>query len=514
MEQRATYGFVVIILLAFGAVSAPCAVSDSAVRVLRLSNQELLVVTTASSLRWREDFTTSTPSLRIELEGIRPTDNIRELTFPTGSTFSAFYARTKPTGCLLLIERTGNVGHVIAPLPYSRLLYIRAVNWNDSGEQLLAYGIDAWSRQRYDRAESFWRSALARGQQQASVWLGIAKALEGRNREARDYLESVIASNNIIPDAFAAVAAVYQAEADYQRAAVFRERFINIIGTKPGEPPRIKYDTVANTLLLSPLEIFVAHQQNTTSQNTSDSVHPVPRSVDTIGSDLFAELRLLQGRSDSSTAHHYDSSENWNVSLLLLAGGGTLLLIRLVPLRGYLRWRRFRIEQLSLAMAQNSPVKQPSIPVTQSEENAQNPTEELPVPSFDELLKLIEEPNPKQAKATGNSESSSSTPTSEPTERAQLFDFDEETYREIEQRKTVQQIDEQLLFPSHAKPQPSPSDPISTSRELTDQERDLLALLERISKDYAEPEKKPIEKSTLRNYLCQSGKRLLYPDRL
>jgi len=140
-------------------------------------------------------------------------------------------------------------------------------------------------------------------------------------------------------------------------------------------------------------------------------------------------------------------------------------------------------------MAQNSPVKQPSIPVTQSEENTQHPTEELPVPSFDELLKLIEEPNPKLAKATGNPESSSSTPTSEPTERAQLFDFDEETYREIEQRKTVQQIDEQLLFHSHAKPQPSPSDPISTSRELTDQERDLLALLERISKDYAEPEK-------------------------
>jgi len=265
MEQRATYGFLVIILLAFGAVSAPCAVSDSAVRVLRLSNQELLVVTTASSLRWREDFTTSTLFLRIELEGIRPTDNIRELTFPTGSTFSAFYARTKPTGCLLLIERTGNVGHVIAPIPYSRSLYIRAVNWDDPSEQLLAYGIDAWSRQRYDRAESFWRSALARGQQQASVWLGIAKALEGRNREARDYLESVIASNNIIPDALAAVAAVYQAEADYQRAAVFRERFLNIIGTKPDKPPRIKYDTVANTLLLSPLEIFVAHQQNTTS---------------------------------------------------------------------------------------------------------------------------------------------------------------------------------------------------------------------------------------------------------
>jgi len=102
-------------------------------------------------------------------------------------------------------------------------------------------------------------------------------------------------------------------------------------------------------------------------------------------------------------------------------------------------------------MAQNSPVKQPSIPVTQSEENTQHPTEELPVPSFDELLKLIEEPNPKQVKATGNPESSSSTPTSKPTERAQLFDFDEETYREIEQRKNSAADRRATAFPKSCK---------------------------------------------------------------
>ncbi|GIV56198.1 MAG: hypothetical protein KatS3mg040_0966 [Candidatus Kapaibacterium sp.] len=145
MERRLALGLLATVLLALLSASVPAAPSDSLVRVVRLSERELLLVTTAPALRWREDFTASSDQLRIELEGIRPADSVRELAFPAGSAFTALFVRNKPSGCLVLVERSSGLGYVISPVPYSQSLYIRAVNWDDPGERLLAYGIDAWS---------------------------------------------------------------------------------------------------------------------------------------------------------------------------------------------------------------------------------------------------------------------------------------------------------------------------------------------------------------------------------
>lgn len=480
MERRFALGLSATVLLVLLVASALGAPSDSLVRVLRLSERELLLVTTASSLRWQEIFTASPNQLRIELEGIRPTDSVREIAFPSGSAFTAFYVRNKPAGCLILVERSSALGYVISPLPYSQSLYIRAVDWDDPAERLLAYGIDAWSKRRYNRAEGFWRSALVRGQREASQWLGLAKMLEGSTQQARDYLDPLANQKTILPDVLAALSNIYASASDTRRATVFRERFMQLVGRPPNQSQVFEQPIAEDSTLLSPLDIFVAHEHVTASPSTSDSAS-LPLVQQAAGdSDLFAELRRLQRRNDSTRTQHTATAPSSSVSFLLLAAGGTLVFIGLVLLRSYFRWRRNRIAQLADVLARQVP---PSAQQPPPEPSA----EEHSPPLFDELLKLIEKPIEQQPNHPSAAISPSGTPPQVENEEPELFDFDEDTYRTIQEQKSSQHIDEQLLFPSRSNPQPSPREPTATSRELTEQERDLLALLERLSREYGGP---------------------------
>jgi hypothetical protein len=67
----------------------------------------------------------------------------------------------------------------------------------------------------------------------------------------------------------------------------------------------------------------------------------------------------------------------------------------------------------------------------------------------------------------------------------ELFDFDEETYRQHQVLKTPRPVvDEQLFYQSDGELQLSQESPSSVAPELSEQERDLLRILERISAQY------------------------------
>ncbi|RMF32733.1 MAG: hypothetical protein D6747_08505 [Chlorobiota bacterium] len=480
MERRFALGLSAALLVALLAVSASAAPSDSLVRAVRLSERELLLVTTAPSLRWREDFTASSNQLRIELEGIRPADSVREVSFPPGSVFPALFVRNKPSGCLVLVERSSTQGYVIAPVPYSQSLYIRAVNWDDPGERLLAYGIDAWSKRRYNLAEGFWRSALARGQREASQWLGLAKALEGSPQQAQEYLEPLADQKAVLPDVLAALAGIYEAASDTRRASAFRERFMHVVGRPPSKPHLLEQPSAEDTTLLSTLDIFVAHEQVAAPPAATDSTFSPLGQQTTRDSDLFAQLRRLQERNDTTHAQQPASAPAWSVSLPLLAAGGTLVFIGIILLRGYFRWRRYRIVQLAEALAQQVPQPAPPPPEPSAEDT--------PLPPFDELLKLVEEPIEQQPNHSSAAPRRSVAQQPVEDEEPELFDFDEDTYRTIREQQATHHVDEQLFYPSRSTAQPSQKDPTATSRELTEQERDLLELLERLSREYGSPE--------------------------
>ncbi|GIV56197.1 MAG: hypothetical protein KatS3mg040_0965 [Candidatus Kapaibacterium sp.] len=280
----------------------------------------------------------------------------------------------------------------------------------------------------------------------------------------------------VLPDALAALAGIYEAASDTRRASALRERFVQVVGRPPSTPPLLEQPTAEDTTLLSPLDIFVAREQVSAPPAAADSTSS-PAGQKTSGdSDLFAQLRRFQGRNDSANTQQTISASPWSVSLPLLMAGGTLLFIGIILLRGYFRWRRNRIAQLAEALAQQVPPPAPPPP--------EPSVEDTPLPPFDELLRLIEEPIEQQPNHSSAASGRSVEPQPGEDEEPELFDFDEDTYRTIREQRSTQHIDEQLFFLSQSTAQPSQKDPAVTSRELTEQERDLLALLERISREY------------------------------
>ncbi|MCX7929695.1 MAG: hypothetical protein N2663_03110 [Chlorobi bacterium] len=444
---------------------------DSIVRVIQISSQELLIVPTASTLRYREDVSSPPGRIRIELFGMHPADSIREVTFPSSSVFSSMYLRNKSNGSLVLIECKSPVGHVVAVLPYSKTLYIRAVDWNDPGQCYMAWGIAAWESGQYAQALRFWRSALGRGVRDAAVWLGIAEALQRRYKEALEIL-GTSSANTLLPDADAARAIAFAAEGREENAAPHRLRYLQAIGRQPIEPaaPIIQsISTESNAPSL--VDIFQQQIEESRPANPASPLTPPTSNTVSSDSDLFAQLRQLQQRKTDTTNAVVSpaGSLGGGFTTLLLAGGALLLLTGVILLRSYRRWRNQRIETLSTAIH----TMQAS---TQTATQKQEGSASADAATFDQLLKLV---NTVHATPQHNQQQTTD-------DQSALFDFDDETYIEHEKRKNSAEpaIDERLLYQSEANYQLSSESPTAASAPLSEQERDLLRMLEKLSREF------------------------------
>lgn len=456
---------VAIVLLTLAA-TVRAATSDSLVRIVQLSPRELLLVTTAERVALREDLSSPASQIRFELLGIRPADSVREVPLKLGSTFSVVYVRYRPAGCLVLIECSQQIGHVVVELPYSHAVYVRAVDWNDPAENVLALGMVAWMNRQYTRAVEFWRSSLAQGKQEASFWLGIAESLRNNYRSVVDYLSPLVDGRvSVIPDAYAALSLATNALQQSDRASLYRERFVRETGRSRIEQPQIGFDDNRTTDSAPSLLDFFGQQTRAETSTPQPTQSATPTPSDT---DVFAQLRRLQRRSDStSSTTDVTHSSGTGFSVLMLGSGGALLLIGLFFLRGYFRWRKQQFAQMAAAMAS----EHSSPPAT-------------PQNVFEELMKIASDVSAESISKTDQpaaptGESTSDTPT--------LFDFDEETYRTTRQRAQkhdeIPTLDDRLFYQADTEYQLSHQSPSEVASDLSEQERDLLRILEQLSRE-------------------------------
>lgn len=454
-----------LLLISVAANAAPV---DSIVRVLRLSSQELLLVTTGESVRYREDLSAPPNQIRIELKGARPADSIRTVTFEQGSAFTSLFIQNKAGGALAIIESNRQQGHVVALLPFSNAIYVRMVNWNDLRDCYLGWGIAAWASGQYTQALRLWRTAATHGASEATLWLGIAEALQQHETPTLDYLEPLAQRTDVLPDVHAALARAYTARNEEQRSQRHTQIFTRAIGRAPHWPPVLTIESESSEGNTAPslLDVFEQIQAPTAAQS---SPSPIATEKPPADSDLFAQLRQFQQRNSQVT---YTDERDMGSSpsgswAILLAIGCALLLSGLVLLRSYRRWKSHRIEAMAQALArQQSPPAPPTPPASP------------PPTTFDELVRF-------ESSLTSDKMQQQPPPPPEESEPA-LFDFDEETYRQHEARKAASpmSIDEQLLYQSEADLQLSQESPSAIAHELSEQERDLLRILERISKQY------------------------------
>lgn len=462
----------VVLTLSGAAFAGP---PDSIVRVVQVSPRELLFFVRGTNASFREDLAAPPKQIRIQFPSARPVEQVRELTFQQGSGFSSLFIRSKTSGSLAIIECTSPQGHVVTALPYSNAVYVRLIQWDSAAECYLGWGITAWASGQHGQALRFWRNALARGARDASVWLGIAEALQGRYAQALDYLEPFAQRTDVIPDVHAALAAAYRNRGNTEQSARQQELFVQQTGYAPLSPsPLVSIREETDHSSPSLIDIFEPLNQQLATPSPPPSPPTEQATSTPSDSDLFAELRQLQHRSNTADSANATSTSSHGSTIAILLGVGfALLLPGLYVLRSYHRWRTHRLETLAAAYAQ-----QPETPLQPA---ASAPT------TFDELMRIESLHTQKDGNAEPSAPNISQSQHAPPAEldEDELFDFDEETYRQHQVLKTSRPVvDEQLFYQSDGELQLSQESPSSVAPELSEQERDLLRILERISAQY------------------------------
>lgn len=437
---------------------------DSLIRIERLSPAEILLLTNAQSVRFREDVSAPANQVRLELSAISPADSIRELIFPSGTAWNAAYVRQRTSGSLVILESAQPSGHVIAELPYSHAIYIRRVNWDNAAECALAWGMLAWSNQQYHRAVLLWQRALSLGSPDATLWLGIAEALQQRYANALAYLEPALARNDVnLPDVYAAVSLAYRVQGDTMRSSLYYRRYIAVTGRQLSPPPLLH---VENNL--SPSHSFslfdIADRFSPPPAPTVDSSPTVHQAEH---NDVFIQLRQFQQRrQDTVTAT--ESASPARVPIFLLVTGITLLMLGTVLIIGYRRWRNYRIQQLAAAI--NSTITSHVAP---------------PATTFDEIMKIVAADQSSLLTEIPSDQAEDDTIPS-PTEHATItIEKDDDSRAEGNDRKSrpLGKFDERLFYQSDLDFQLSQESPEQTAPELSAQERDLLRILEQLSRE-------------------------------
>lgn len=457
-------------LLVYGTIAA-CIVStaifaaprDSLIRIERLSPEEILLLTNARNVRFREDVSAPVNQVRIELIALSPADSIRELIFPSSTTWNAIYVRQRAWGSLVILESTQPSGHVITELPYSHAIYIRRVNWDDAADCALAWGILAWSNQQYHRATLLWQRALLLGSRDAAWWLGIAEALQQRYSNALTYLEPALMRYDVkLPDVFAALSLAYREQADTVRSSLYYRRFTFATGRQL-LPPAALYieENIPSPPEFSLLDIadrFSPPPAVDSSPTTTKSQH---------NGDVFTQLRQLQQRS-LDTVITIESASPSNAPIFLLVTGIALLMLGIGIVANYRRWRNYRIQQLAAAI---NNVNTAGVAPSQT--------------MFDEIMNKITSDQSSQLTDLPSYEEQDVNATS-PTEPPLItIEDDAERQENGNERGShpLPMLDERLFYQSDSDYQLSQEPPENTAAELSEQERDLLRILEQLSRE-------------------------------
>lgn len=448
------------VMLTIGAMHLMGAPKDSIHKIILFPPHELLILTSATSLELQEDFSSPPNQIRLSLRGVRASEATRNVLLREMAQFREISVRNQTDGCSIIIEREPGSGYIACVLPYSQTLYIRAINWNDPVQQHLAFGIDAWQHKQYRQALRWWTSALSSGSRDAAMWLGIAEAVLGNRERAISYLQSFVNANTIIPDVHAALA---QSLDNTEQVRLHRQLYQRQ-ALRPLQPAaKITLPTLSDSSNneLSLLELLANSAQaapdtQPQSQTTGDTAGATSKH----DTDLFTQLRRLQGRSDtiSSISSSSDSVlSSWLLTAVAVCGT-VCILIGVILLRGYYRWRAGYAQQFTSTIATH-----------QSQ--------------FEQLFNLE-----SSGTDTQHNEPEPGSPSASPAMHTGTFlDFENHDKTELIERQTSQRdtkIDERLFYHTDDKYYTSSEMPTPHSKELSEQEKDLLELLNTLSMEH------------------------------
>lgn len=389
-------------------------------------------------------------------------ENVNEATSYKGLVESVL-ARKDGRSSLVTVQLRERSGFTAVLLPYSRAITIDAFDWDKLSPADDAYrsALLALDNGLYAQAVQMLQQAERAKHPDGTAHLGFLRIREEKFSEAKRLLLQAKQDNSTIPDIYAGLSLCARRSGDDAAARTYEQDFIRMTGRAPvflSESPLVIPQTIEQQSEPPSLALSITEQQPQPQQDTALAQQKQDASIDTI----INQQRRLKGSEQAVVSKETKSSSplalmpSWMTSLLL-GVGGSLVMVGILLLRGYGKWKRERL--LAAAMyaqaAKQQPPAQPAAdPFTTHFATAMSGTEQQAATAYQRSGNFV---NRTDDDTTETRETITPTAEKQPEQPEQeLFDFDEAYYREVEEKRRTRRqqpaVPDELFYQSTGSP--------------------------------------------------------------
>lgn len=372
----------------------------------------------------------------------------------------------------IVIELAQPSGFTAQLLPYSRSIVVDVFDWNtiSNAEDNFRSGLLALENSVWGAAKEYFQKAEQEQHPDATAELGFMFLREGKSDSAISYLQKAIDRNASNGDVYGGLADANNRQGN----SAVEQEFIKNFKRKHGRNPY--YDEIRRQIEISVRSEIVEPESLAFSDSAKQSTEQ--------SGDIFDQMKALQGNAPQQAAIKDSVIEigsrnsawklpSWmtNIGFAISA---SFVLVGVFLLRGYSKWKK---SELLKAAAQNFPPQpQPTdfahlmnvASAGMPEEKAINAYQKQQS-VFDKVIDdsvedTTQEPTPEtRIQATSKPAAKVTQQQKVEEESDELFDFDEEFYKEHEKKKLEHlqqkraQVDEALLQVNQLLQQPGTS---------------------------------------------------------
>ncbi len=253
-----------------------------------------------------------------------------------------------------------SAGYTAVLLPYSRSLSIDVFQWTklSSSEDQYRSGLIALQNNVMSVAKDLIFAAAQAKHPDATAFAGFVSAREGNFVDAKDFFLKALERKSAIGDIYGGLAQVSRIESNELKAREYENQFVQRMGRPPYfDEEQLKIQKVVPPVAEPASLASLTKESTADSVNTADTTLTQPSaSGDSSTNSLMAQLRSLQAGSATGSDVTTQSAPTAAKPLFawldsaLLGFGAALVLIGLVFLRGYTRWKKQQLAYVKLGI--------------------------------------------------------------------------------------------------------------------------------------------------------------------
>ncbi len=362
-----SFGFIIALIMTAVCTSTGIKAADFQITGADIfGGTSMLIRTNGTNVSYTSSLSDDKRKLTILIRNAAIKTEKRDFTSTKGIIESAFLQVSKKDVLVSLLLRE-SAGYTAVLLPYSRSISVDVFKWTNlsASEDHYRSGLIALQTNAVAVAKDHFVLAADARHADAAAFAGFINAQEGNLSEAKDYLLKALERKSGIADVYGGLSRIAREEKNETKARSYENEFIQRAGRPPYfDEEKLKIQKIAPPVA-EPVSLAVLLDSssqkkdtvaNPNAQSASNTAANGQNSTDSL-IQQFRNLKNSSGTSgitdSSATAKQTPGIFQW-LNNALFGIGVALLLVGLLFIRGYFRWKKSQLQYIKAKQNQNS----------------------------------------------------------------------------------------------------------------------------------------------------------------